>query len=127
MSTRSIGRLRKWYDSRGGLIKSCESLNEAFGKRRDASFNNASAVGLVWGAGDHRAIMVLIHHRPPCYASPTPDYMATACLQYAFSRPKSERQIQNKLTQMTRLFAAINYDTLLVTILGIIIDKRSSH
>jgi len=74
----------------------CESVNEAFGKRRDASFNNASAAELVWGAGDHRAIMVLIHHRPPCHASPPPDCTATARLQYAFSHLKPERQIQSE-------------------------------
>lgn len=28
------------------------------------SFNNAAVAGLVWDAGDHREIMVLIHHRP---------------------------------------------------------------
>lgn len=62
-------------------------LNEPFGKRRNASFNNTRAAGLVWGAGDHRAIMVLIHHRstPLLNASPPLDCTATALAICVFS------------------------------------------
>lgn len=77
---------------------------------------------LVWGAGDHRAIMVLIHHRPPCYASPPSDCTASVCNMHFLAQNRGDKYRVNGWRDYSLLCKLYDIDN---NAFGIIIDKKS--